>query len=755
MATPTATSAVTQAFSAAWDTMWPNIAQTLPLLHFTTGGDDEWRTALDPLVLQNPTTGAMKFGTEFGDTCRCHGWGPFKSCGPGLFRVGLTSVDKLRTLVLDAPKLTVRLACGAAATQKALVFAVPFAGTATAHIALEGRFSTFIPFEPCKNIKITKAEDVRVSGVAQFIVPLAPGPNITVGPVTYTGTGFMLSGSTVAVGQLSFDLDAINSIVDYLTNMYIPVPEVPQILQKMFRRDVNKELNSFLDPTFRKAIPTQLSPSLDVTVPIPFAWVCADTATLPPGAAAVMDLQVLGPAQWPCVPSTVDQTPGSGGSSLFVNQTACGSDEICAVCGNAFGSACPTLPGACVKADCDPLCNTSATGQCCGSQQVCLNKGPQGSCCTPVCAPCEAGSDGCGGSCVPSCTDPAQHCGSGSTAGQCVNNINVTNFPANANAQGEVVLRAVVHRKHGPLFAQFNTPGQQYAGSITLTPLVQPPSGGGGGPPLTGSNLVLPTYFVFMAATAPWATPYVVLPDNTGGLAPYALCANTAAQNGNPMINGGGSSDNPIMMPVGLVPANSPPGPPYVQFNVRPIVPPGQTEYCYLGAAIPGDPNAYTLSYIGVAGFVMLVAGPAATAGVRTDPAEGFVSTLWQLGACNSNTDCISGSTASGFGTCLGNVCFPGSGNTSGSSFGSSFGSSVGSSAGSGLQGPRAQPSRYGGRRAQSGATPLTVPPQHASLSTPAIVGIAIGGAVVLLIIVLVAVLVTQNKRRRRYITKK
>ena len=768
MTSASATSAFAQAFIAVWDTMWPVVATTLPLVHFTTDNTDEWYTTLDPLVVQNPTTGAMRFGTKpHGDTCRCHSLGFCKICGPGLFRLGLTSVDKLRNVQLDASKLSLRLTCGASASQKALVFSASFSDTVQVHGALQGRGAPFVPCVSCKDISITATGDVYVTGVAQFIVPLAPGPAITVGPVTYTGTELMLSASTITITQLNFDLDNINSIVDEImaimavTVVLVPFISNVKVLELLFKNDVNKELKHYVDPTFRKPIRTRLSPSFNATVPIPFDWVCADAASLPPGAAAIMDLQLLGPTQWPCIPSTIDQTPGSGSgsSSLFMLQSACGSDEICAVCGNAYGSACPILPGACVKADCDPLCNTSASGQCCGSQQVCLNKGPQGSCCTPVCRPCESGSDGCGGTCVASCTDPAQHCGSGSAAGQCVNNINVTDFPANANAQGEVVIRAFVHRRFGPVFAHFNTPGLQTISSITLTPLDLPASA----PPPDASNFVLPMYFVLMAATGPWATPYVVLPPPYSG--GWSLCADTSAQNGNPTTNGGGSSDNPLAMVVCLMPQGNAPPAPFVQFDVRPIVPAGQSEFCYLGAVIPGDPNVYTLSYIGIAGFVCLVAGPAATAGVRTDPADGFVSTLWQLGACNTNADCITSSTVSGFGTCLGNVCFPGSdsgsgsGSGSGSSFGSSFSSSYGGSAvnNRSLQGP---PSRFGTTTAfpalvAAPGTPGTTSPGHAAVSTPAIVGIVVGGVVLLLAIVLCVRLLPKNKQARRARAKK
>lgn len=680
-----ATNIVSQIFQDAWDDLWSAVATSVPLLHFTTGNGDEWHTALDPLILQNPTTGVMKYGAEFGDHCKCHHWEVFSVCVDGLFQAGLTDIRGISKLTLDTDKLNIKLACGSGAAQKALLITAPFSGDIQMHAALQGRFGSGVPYVGCHNINITAAPNVRIAGTAQFMVPLAPSASpVTIGSASYVGTQLVLSAASVTVSQLFFDPAGVDGIINYLLDDVfekVPVvgPALARILEKTFAGTfdgltkkwsgfVSKEINSFVAPIFRKPIRTRLSSSYDKTLGIPFQWICAAaqpggniSAALTPQAAAFMDIETLAPGAWPCIPSTVDQSPdsfnaGSVDMTAFLLQNTCGSDQICAACGTQFGSQCPTMPGTCVTAACDPLCNTAGNGQCCGSGQVCINRGPAGACCTPLCKPCMSGSDGCGGTCVASCTDPAQHCGSGSLEGQCVNNIGVASF----SATDSTVVKAVSHRKYGPLFINFNAQGDSnYAGGVTLAPLTSP-----GVPFLPGTtipSLVLPTYFLFTPATPPWATPYVVVPNAAAAAgdvsmpSPMALCADTTARQTN--------STN-ITLPVVVAPT---PYAQFVQFDVRPLVanvpvPAGAAPYCYLLATIPGDPASYTLSYVGISNMVMLVQGPATTSGVITDPSQGnFVSTLWQLGGCNVDADC---GTAAGPGTCMGNMCFPGSGGT-------------------------------------------------------------------------------------------
>lgn len=601
-----------QAVVDAWPYFWPKIATEPNLIRFKSEDKQHFRTGLDPLNFVNPTTHSPTYGFSKGDcSCRKSKYTfDIKVCYGAAVSGILQRVTGLSGAKIDGTGAWSAY-CNSANTQKYLVYTAKVSGNVQVDLEFVARVGVAIPGVGCHNITQGFSPDASITVDIQIM--------FVISDATQNGT----SGISVDFAHPIVIVSHPIIKIDLLTDIFATVgailcgvlpPVCPAISGQLAdgAKDIYKLLDKKVAEAFKNPI-TFTIPEVPVLF-IPYIAV-ADLCggKVPLGGGQLQFFNVVPPELWPCIPDDGASAYSSGPVASWVVPCT-GAGNTCTACIGSPGSTCPVLPGVC-NFGCSPVCNPEQ-GFCCGSQQVCVggstNAG-SATCCTPRCSPCQAGSDGCGGQCHLACADPAQTCGSGSAAGQCVTVVNPY-----TGASEPFAARAMMSPRHGPVLLSMGAAPRVLYFADQLTP---------------GTTLAavpgFPAFFSFTpTGSGTWTVSTGDYVAGTGGLDRNPNTRTT------PLTVLGSPSD-----PVMLVAADFPGTP--LQVSITPTGDTSPTTF-FLTSVIGGQ--TYTLSEAG--GNVVLVAGP---------PKAGSVH--WMLGGCNVDSDCASGQF------CAGVACFAGNAN--------------------------------------------------------------------------------------------
>jgi hypothetical protein len=621
MTSSTVNATLNFALQTAWPILWPIIAQDPKLLRLKSDDHEKYHTALDPLMFVNPTTQAQTYGFSIG-SCDCTEAriGPlihWKECGNMQLSGYLEQIDGLVNAQLeDGGQWSVM--CNPGSTSIFLVFNGKVKSNVQVHGQIAARTAFGFPDEGCESYhvnldyKAAMTVDIQIMMQATDTTNASGLPGIELefsSPIVIAShpsmTSESIAGSLAAAG---LELCAIPLLTILCPAIAGGLAYAAHYLYSMLEKKIAENFENPITPTIA-GIPNVFLPFISV----------ADLCGLR------TDVAVVPPTHWPCLPGAA--SAGSFGSAVEAPSWMVPCDapgNACVMCAGTTAS-CGLLPGLC-NFGCFPVCNVEK-GVCCGSQQVCLGSSDPvtASCCTPVCADCQTGSDGCGGQCHLKCMDPAQTCGTGSASGQCVTTVDAV--AAAGLGTGTFVARALASPRHGPMF-------------LSQGPAPQP------------------LYFqdrvpVGATLTAIAGFPaFVQFTPTAAGSTTYALSV------GFYVAGTGGLDRNPETFTIPLVVVGSPPasdllvvtgqGAP-LQVTITPAEP-GPPPTYFLTAVLAGQ--TYTMT--NVAGNVGLVAGP---------PTPGSVH--WLVGGCNTDADCGSQQY------CGGVVCVTPGGNAGGSSWSS------------------------------------------------------------------------------------